>query len=49
MNLENMIPGLEPTVGNRPDKAGVGKIVQYSDYYEQSSSRRMSLGAFLTD
>jgi hypothetical protein len=49
MNLANMIPGLEPTVGNWPDKAGVGKIVQCSDYYDQSSSRRMRLGAFLTD
>jgi len=26
-----------------------GKIVQWSDYYDQSSSRRMSLGAFFTD
>jgi ketosteroid isomerase-like protein len=26
-----------------------GKIVEWSDYYDQSSSRRMSLGAFFTD
>jgi limonene-1,2-epoxide hydrolase len=26
-----------------------GKITQWSDYYDQSSSRRMSLGAFFTD
>ena len=26
-----------------------GRIVQWSDYYDQSSSRRMSLGAFFTD
>ena len=26
-----------------------GKIVQWSDYYDQSSSRRMSLGAFFTN
>ena len=26
-----------------------GKIVQWSDYYDQSSFRRMSLGAFFTD
>jgi ketosteroid isomerase-like protein len=26
-----------------------GKIVQWSDYYDQSSSRRMTLGAFFTD
>jgi ketosteroid isomerase-like protein len=26
-----------------------GKIIQWSDYYDQSSSRRMSLGAFFTD
>jgi ketosteroid isomerase-like protein len=26
-----------------------GKIVRWSDYYDQSSSRRMSLGAFFTD
>jgi len=26
-----------------------GKIVQWSDYYDQNSSRRMSLGAFFTD
>jgi hypothetical protein len=26
-----------------------GSIVEWSDYYDQSSSRRMSLGAFLTD
>ena len=26
-----------------------GTIVQWSDYYDQSSSRRMSLGAFFTD
>jgi steroid delta-isomerase-like uncharacterized protein len=26
-----------------------GRIVEWSDYYDQSSSRRMSLGAFFTD
>src|SRR5215469_6024093 len=26
-----------------------GRIVRWSDYYDQSSSRRMSLGAFFTD
>ena len=26
-----------------------GRIVQWSDYYDHSSSRRMSLGAFFTD
>jgi ketosteroid isomerase-like protein len=26
-----------------------GKITQWSDYYDQTSSRRMSLGAFVTD
>jgi ketosteroid isomerase-like protein len=26
-----------------------GKITQWSDYYDQTSSRRMSLGAFFTD
>ena len=26
-----------------------GRIVQWSDYYDQSSSRRMNLGAFFTD
>jgi ketosteroid isomerase-like protein len=26
-----------------------GKIVRWSDYYDQNSSRRMSLGAFFTD
>jgi ketosteroid isomerase-like protein len=26
-----------------------GKIVRWSDYYDQSSSRRMNLGAFFTD
>jgi ketosteroid isomerase-like protein len=30
-------------------RAENGKIVEWSDYYDQSSSRRMSLGAFFTD